>query len=683
MNSSLTILLLCLLAVYHQAKAQTGSPLIGRPDGHEPEAAKTVPGLLGRPDGHELGSQEDASEDTDADKPILGQHDGHEPGIEAEIEESEDGSDELMDDFGEGDENADDNEEGNDEDYYGLTLSGELDSNSKEPASDEEDQEDGDEPLVRCKRPLCFMYCENGFQSDASGCPVCRCKDSESSLIGRPDGHEPGAVDCGIRPMCAMICENGFKSGDDGCPVCECAEATETNVPGHQNGSEPIIECPPLCRMFCRLGFKTDERGCQVCSCLEDPCQGVVCESGSECQSQPCEDSKSCTQLSAKCVATPKSRPCPEPMCANACPYGYAKNEAGCMTCTCDSIPAERVCGPIKCDEGLICRNGTDGSSKCSVKSICETRRSLPVGLGGAQLLCERDGSFKSLQCNPKLAECWCVDGLGQEVEDSRVTVYVEEHKPKCARNITVSMRVHMTLIVKHDIDISDELDSLNATIVDHVSSWLLIEPRYIKVAKAESVSSNSQNEKDSIDDSEADDETELADDYNSVDEDELGGSSLLLVELVVVHDGQSDLPSAANYMQRRMHLGQCDIPVGRGTLLPNPYSLKTEHQFAHQPVYPESEYNLESDYEPSWRCWRGVRVGLCAFGVGLFILVVITLSLALHRRRHRMHMLQFKHQRLDSQTSVEKDFLNHESEKSVPTDHDAYMTKDEKHPIA
>ena len=44
-------------------------------------------------------------------------------------------------------------------------------------------------------------------------------------------------------------------------------------------------------------------------------------------------------------LATPKSRPCPEPMCANACPYGYAKNEAGCMTCTCDSIPSERVCG--------------------------------------------------------------------------------------------------------------------------------------------------------------------------------------------------------------------------------------------------------------------------------------------------------------------------------------------------
>jgi len=56
------------------------------------------------------------------------------------------------------------------------------------------------------------------------------------------------------------------------------------------------------------------------------------------------------------------------------------------------------------------------------------------------------------------------------------------------ARNITVSMHLHMTLIVQHDIDISNELGSLNATIVDHVSSWLLIEPHYIKVTKVCSV---------------------------------------------------------------------------------------------------------------------------------------------------------------------------------------------------
>jgi len=71
---------------------------------------------------------------------------------------------------------------------------------------------------------------------------------------------------------------------------------------------------------------------------------------------------------------------------------------------------------------------------------------------------------------------------------------------------------------------------------------------------------------------------------YNS-DEDDLDGSRLLLLELVVMHDGQSDLPSAANYMQRRMHMGLCNIPVGKGSLVLNPYTLKTEHQFAHEPV--------------------------------------------------------------------------------------------------
>ena len=67
-----------------------------------------------------------------------------------------------------------------------------------------------------------------------------------------------------------------------------------------------------------------------------------------------------------------------------------------------------------------------------SVKSICEKRRETPVALGGTVLQCEADGSFKPLQCNSVQAECWCVDGLGQEVSGTRNTVYLDEHKPKC-----------------------------------------------------------------------------------------------------------------------------------------------------------------------------------------------------------------------------------------------------------
>ena len=34
-------------------------------------------------------------------------------------------------------------------------------------------------------------------------------------------------VDCSKRPMCAMYCENGFVTGQDGCPICECKELGE------------------------------------------------------------------------------------------------------------------------------------------------------------------------------------------------------------------------------------------------------------------------------------------------------------------------------------------------------------------------------------------------------------------------------------------------------------------------
>ena len=50
-------------------------------------------------------------------------------------------------------------------------------------------------------------------------------------------------------------------------------------------------------------------------------------------------------------------------------------------------------------------------------------------------------------------------------------------------RNVTVSMHIHMTMVVEHHVDIT-KLDSLHALIVDHVSSWLVIEPHYVSVVK-------------------------------------------------------------------------------------------------------------------------------------------------------------------------------------------------------
>jgi len=30
------------------------------------------------------------------------------------------------------------------------------------------------------------------------------------------------------------------------------------------------------------------------------------------------------------------------------------------------------------------------------------------------------------------LSHCWCVDGLGHEVPDTRTAVYLDKHKPNC-----------------------------------------------------------------------------------------------------------------------------------------------------------------------------------------------------------------------------------------------------------
>ena len=52
-------------------------------------------------------------------------------------------------------------------------------------------------------------------------------------------------------------------------------------------------------------------------------------------------------------------------------------------------------------------------------------------------------------------------------------------------RNVTVSMHIHMLMVVEHHIDIT-KIDKLHSLIVDHVSSWLLIEPHYITVVKVQ-----------------------------------------------------------------------------------------------------------------------------------------------------------------------------------------------------
>ena len=58
--------------------------------------------------------------------------------------------------------------------------------------------------------------------------------------------------------------------------------------------------------------------------------------------------------------------------------------------------------------------------------------------------------------------------------------------------------------------------------------------------------------------------------------------ASIVIVELVVVHDGVTDLPSAGEHMKHCIDSQRCRIPVdGGGSLKPAPRSMKVQHKFA------------------------------------------------------------------------------------------------------
>ena len=63
--------------------------------------------------------------------------------------------------------------------------------------------------------------------------------------------------------------------------------------------------------------------------------------------------------------------------------------------------------------------------------------------------------------------------------------------------------------------------------------------------------------------------------------------NSIVLVELVVVHDGQCDLPSSDAYMRRRMQTDDCSMPIGDGMMKPRPGSIQTEHKYTADDIEP------------------------------------------------------------------------------------------------
>ena len=67
-------------------------------------------------------------------------------------------------------------------------------------------------PPPECPPVACFLYCEHGFDTDETGCPICACAEPP-----------PPAPEC--PPVaCLLYCEDGFDTDETGCPICACAE---------------------------------------------------------------------------------------------------------------------------------------------------------------------------------------------------------------------------------------------------------------------------------------------------------------------------------------------------------------------------------------------------------------------------------------------------------------------------
>jgi hypothetical protein len=86
---------------------------------------------------------------------------------------------------------------------------------------------------VSCRAIRCSLNCRGkGYAKDSFGCNICACGSGRPSPTGRPTRTwpsrnrattpSPASANCDNRPMCMMFCENGFKRGADGCDVCTC-----------------------------------------------------------------------------------------------------------------------------------------------------------------------------------------------------------------------------------------------------------------------------------------------------------------------------------------------------------------------------------------------------------------------------------------------------------------------------
>lgn len=194
------------------------------------------------------------------------------------------------------------------------------------------------------------------------------------------------------------------------------------NAAAREKRSVPV-ECPLLKCVPCDNGYEVDENGCQTCKCKID---------------------------------IPKHQ-CPVYRCRE-CEFGYKYDELGCQTCQClDNPHREENLRLIKVDDSTVENRGLDLKSLIKylrqnmlaqsengeanyiseilsrklLHQVVQERSAkvIDVRSGGPQSLDRGNTKTDSKEKKPfanqglvevEIDECWCVDGFGTEIPDSR-----------------------------------------------------------------------------------------------------------------------------------------------------------------------------------------------------------------------------------------------------------------------
>lgn len=179
-------------------------------------------------------------------------------------------------------------------------------------------------------RPTCTMRCQYGFLKGPDGCDMCRCVGHHADrrrgkFEGRFGRRNSAENDCGVRPMCAMFCPNGFQKDNKGCDICVCrpdSSVRAVQLPANIGNSASQLPANTPAQLPAQIPSNIP---------AQQPAQipaNIPAQLPAETQAQnPAEVPE---QLPAETECTPKR--CHKRM---RCAFGFAKDEDGCDTCIC------------------------------------------------------------------------------------------------------------------------------------------------------------------------------------------------------------------------------------------------------------------------------------------------------------------------------------------------------------